>query len=225
MGHPGFFSISDFSTICLATEIQSGKVPFLASLNHFGPKSDIPAQIWHQCFHDNAAVVFVFKHVEKNMWCDVHVMKSYRLREVRFAPKLVKIGLESQNVVNIDIKKSQICPIKSVWLFIIIFFSCNLFCFLLLFFFQFYRDKIDFFLDKIVIKKKRILRTYDTQLPSQVYISASINPEDYQTYIFVPSFRLRTTYEDEVSFSCCVNTARNITYLIRRRDATMFSQH
>ena len=38
--------------------------------------------------------------------------------------------------------------------------------------------------------------------------SASINPEDYQTYIFVPSFRLRTTYE--VSVSCYVNTARNI---------------
>ena len=37
------------------------------ALNHFGPKSDIPVQIWHHCFHDNAAVVFVFKHVEKNM--------------------------------------------------------------------------------------------------------------------------------------------------------------
>ena len=137
MGHPGFFPISDFSTICLATEIQSGKVPFLASLNHFGPKSDIHAQIWHQCFHDNAAVVFVFKHVEKNMWCDVHVMKSYRLREVRFAPKLVKIGLESQNVVNIDIKKkSQVCPIKSVWLFILFyFFRATYFVFFYFFFF------------------------------------------------------------------------------------------
>ena len=78
-------------------------------------------------------------------------MKSYRLSEVRFAPKLVKIGLESQNVVNIDIKKSQICPIKSVWLFIIIFFSVQLILFFTSFFFQFYRDKIDFFLDKIVI--------------------------------------------------------------------------